>query len=326
MPGDAPNVPSAMEDAQAQIALERERAKLNADRAAADKAAADAEQAQKVAKATGQQETGYNAALEYAGKQTGNRGYDQGLVDQYGVGDIFKTELDRVKGGLAEDDIRPQFGEKTLYDDAVATGTDKYRTDLSRQFDQFAGDGFSSQAFSDTADDDILNSILGTQYGDVLSKIDASKARGTLNDSGYAKAIQKLEEQKKAGGAQIQNLGQGVLSGYRNQLDTTAGNSRAKLGNASFDNPFDIGGVQSQLDSLRGNLSGRLEGDLYNATSGQSFFDPSSILSYGSSSQGMFNPSKQGAIGGDNPLLTAFTDKNKTGNNPLSTTGNNGAF
>jgi len=326
MPGDAPNIPSAQEEAQAQIALERERAKLDADRAAADRQRAEADKADKIAKATGKQAAGYEGAVSYGNTQAANRGYDQQLVDQYGVGNLYRSELDRVRRGFAEDDTNPMYGERTLFDDAVSQGTNRYRNDLNKQFDQFAGDGFSSQMFADTADDSILESILGSQYGDVMSQIDASRARGTLNDTGYNKALQKLNQQKLSGRSQIEDLGRGVLSGYRSQLDTLAGNERNKIGAADFNRGYDVNSAQGRLSSLRDSLSGRMEGDIYRATDGQSFFDPSSILSYGATQQGFFNPSKQAGVGGDNPLLNAFTDQKKPSSNPLDTGLGNGAF
>lgn len=326
MPGGQPNVPSAMEEAQAQISLERERAKLAQEQSNADRARSDAEKAAKVTKATGKQQTNYDAAVDYGNKQTTNRGFDQGLVDQYGVGNMYRDELDRTRRGFQEDDTSALYGERTAYDDAVGQGTSRYRQDLGKQFDQFAGDGFSQNTFADTADDDILESILGGQYNDTLAQIDASKARGTLNDTGYSKALQKLNAQKLSGRSQIEDLGRGVLSGYRGQLDTLAGNERAKIGNAGFSNPYDVSGSQGRLNSLRDQLSGRLEGDVYRATEGQSFFDPSAIQSYGTTQQGFFNPSKKAAVGGENPLLDAFQDPNKSGTNPLSTSGSNGAF
>lgn len=325
MSGGGAKVPSAMEEAQAQIALERERAKLQADQSAAAKAAADAERAEKIAKAQSKQQAGYDNAVSYGGQQINARGLDQGLVDQYGVLDLFRSELDRKRQSFAEDDINPLYGESTAFADALAAGTNRYRNDLRNQFNAGAGD--VNSIFADTMDDSILDAILGTERGNVEAQINAARERGSLSNVGYNKALEKLAAQSKAARAELEDIGRGVLSGYRTNYSSTADTTRNQIGSAGFDNKFDVGGALSALNNLRSQLSGRLEGDIYRATEGQSFFNPNAILSYGQNLQGFFNPSKQAGVGETSPLLAAFIDPNKkSGTNTLTGAQNNGVF
>lgn len=320
---DGASIPSAMEEAEAQIALERERAKLEQDRRNADKAAADADYAAKVAKAGPKQQQEFDRALGFGNTQVGARGLDEGLVDQYGVLDLFRSTLEGNRSRLAEDDATPVLGENTAFLDALGIGQNRYRNDLRRDYDTAAGD--SNLHFADTMDDSILASILGEQEGNVMAQINAARDRGTLNEAGYGKALERFNSQKRSGNAQLQDLGRGVLSGYRSQYDTAVGTGRNKIGSAGFDNPFDTSSAVGALGSLRSSLSGRLGDDLYRATDGQSFFDPNAIIGHGASMQGFFNPSKKTGIGGDNELLASFIDPKKTGST-LTSAGSNGVF
>lgn len=325
MSGDGNRVPSATEEAQAQLMLMREQAKLDADKAAAQKAAADAERAQKVAKATGTQQQRYDSAVGYGNQQVGARGLDQGLVDEYGILDLYRSELDRKRGTFAEDDTNPLFGENTILSDVLSQGTNRYRGDVRNQFEQQAGN--AETHFGDTMDDQILEAILGSQRSDIEAQVNAARDRGTLNQTGYNKALERLNQQSLAARSELQDLGMGVLSGYRDQFKTKFDNTLGDINNLDLTRRFDTGSALQGLQSLRDSLGGRLEGDLYRATSGQSFFDPNSIISYGSGMQGFYNPSQKApSVGGDPSLLSAFVDPKKKPGTTLTGTQGTGVF
>lgn len=310
-----PPAPSPMEEARAQMELERMRAQLAAEEAARKEAQAAAERQARIDKARGIQTQAYNQASEYADLQNRARGFDQGLVDQYGLIDLFMNELNNARLGIAEDDLNPmaQYNTKTWYKDALNTAQGTYRGDLRRQLNDIASEDFAYNVFADDADDLILQAILGQQRADAQAQLDAARARGQLNDVGYNRALQQLGQQEKSGMADLQDLGLGVLSGYRDDLFGMRNDMLDRINTASFDNPLSFDTFQNRLRQRQSDLFGRLEGDLYRATSGQSFFDPSSIISSSGAVQGYYNPTTQTSTGtkslgaGGNPLLDAFT-------------------
>lgn len=314
--GSSPPPPaSPMEEARAQMELERMRAQLAAEEAARKEAQAAAERQARIDKARGIQTQAYNQASGYADLQNRARGFDQGLVDQYGLIDLFMNELNNARLGIAEDDLNPmaQYNTKTWYNDALNTAQGTYRGDLRRQLNDIAGEDFAYNVFADDADDLILQAILGQQRTDAQAQLDAARARGQLNDVGYNRALQQLSQQEKSGMADLQDLGLGVLSGYRDDLFGMRNDMLDRINTASFDNPLSFDTFQNRLGQRQSDLFGRLEGDLYRATSGQSFFDPSSIISTSGAVQGYYNPTTQTSTGtkslgaGGNPLLDAFT-------------------
>lgn len=326
--GSPPKQPSPMEEANAQMELERARARMDQERADREAARVAAEKQAKIEKARGIQSNAYNSAIGYGSQQVGARGYDQGLVDKYGLLNLYGSAIDQTRNTIAEDDLNPIYNTTTAFNDALGTAQGTYRGDLKRQLNDITGSNFSYDTFADTADDEILNAILGQGRQDALATIDAAKARGQLNDVGYGRALTGLDQQAQSASADLQDLGLGVLSGYRKDLDALRNTQLTDIGSADFSNPLDFSGYQSRVNDTVNSLRGRLSGDIYRATNDQSFFDPSSLISKSGAIQGYYNPTSTPtptsatAGAGNNPLLDVFKTQDEQKKNPVA----NGVF
>lgn len=327
-----PPQPSPMSEAQAQIELERARAQLQREAEERAAAQAAAERQARIDKARAIQAQAYNQAMGYGDLQVDARGYDRGLVDQYGLLDLYLNTIDTQRLGIAEDDLNPMasYNTRTAFNDALETALGTYRGDLNRQLNQYAPDDFAYTIFSDASDDSILQMILDQSRADAQAQIDAAKARGQLNDAGYTRALQQLGNQGQSAWADLQDLGGGVLSGYRDQLDALRSGMADKIGSADFGNPLSFDNWLSRLEQTKSDLTGRMQGDIFRATQGQSFFDPNTIISQSGALQGYFNPTvsvtKQ-SPGLANPLLDAFTTDEQKKQQPQTGTGSsNGVF
>lgn len=322
-----PPPPSPMEEARAQMELDRSRAEIAAQEQARKDALAAQERSARIDKARGLGNQAFNSAQSFGSQQVGARGFDQGLVDQYGLLDLFNSAVDRTRMGIAEDDLNPMasYNLNTMFNDALNTARGTYRGDLTRQFNEVAPEDFAFNTFQDTADDAILQDILGSRRNDALAQIDMAKSRGQLNDVGYARALSQLDQQGQSAMADLQDLGGGILSGYRDQLGALRDNQLTKINSADFNNPLNFDTFTNRLNQTTNDLNNRMAGDLFRATNGQSFFDPSTIISGSGAIQGFFNPTsgntKQTA-GVTNPLLDAFTNQETQKKN----TGANGVF
>jgi len=316
-----PPPPDPMAEARAQMALEESRRAAEAARERERLEREARERQERIDKARGLQQQAYQTALGYLDQQIGARGFDQGLVNQYGLLDLYTNALDQVRMGIAEDDLTPMnaYNTRTLFNDAYNTAVGTYRGDLTRQLNQLAPEDFGYTTFADSADDSILQAILDNARSDALAQIDAARARGQLNDVGYQRALAQLDKQKEAAWGDLQDLGLGVLSGYRDQLGSMREDMLGRISNAGFDNPLSFDAFSNRLSQTINDLTGRMQGDIYRATQGQSFFDPSSIISGAGALQGYYNPAsaqpRAAGVGAgatsDNPLLMAFTDDAK---------------
>lgn len=308
-----PPAPSPMEEAQAQMELERQRAALEQQAAERARQQEAAERQARIDKARGVQTQAYNSALDYGNQQVGARGYNSGLADQYGLLDLYTSAIDNARMGIQEDDLNPMasYNTRTAFNDALETALGTYRGDLTRQLNDVTGENFGYNTFADTADDSILQSILDQGRADSMAQIDQARARGQLNDAGYNRALTGLDTQGESAMADLQDLGLGVLSGYRDQLGSLRSGALDNIGKTDFSNPFDFGSYNERVGNTVNDLTGRMRGDIFRATEGQSFFDPSTIISSAGALQGFYNPTSAPTTPGadpSNPLLNAFTD------------------
>lgn len=273
-------------------------------------------------------EEAYQRALGYGGQQVASRGYQQPLVDQYGVLDLYKEMIDRQKGTIdpSHSDPYSMYSRDTFFNDAVTDATGRYRADQRNTLNSAYGEGFEQQAFGDTADDALLQDILNQQRGDAQLIIDRSRARGSLNDSGYTRANKAIEDQNAAGMSSVQSLGGGVLADYRKQLGDTRSGALDRINTANFTSPYNVNNVVTQLGDLRNKFQSNMGNDLQRAVGGTSFFDPSVAISKGGQTQGTINPSRVNPEG--NPLFAAFQseDRKKTFGSNSGSTATTGAF
>lgn len=326
-----PPPPSPMAEAQAQIALENERARIAQEKAQRDQQIAAQEKQARIDKARGLGNQAYNAAYDYGGEQITGRGLDQQLADKYGVLNMYGSAVDRARLGIGEEDLNPMasYNTRSMFNDALDTAVGAYRGDMRRSIYDTAGDGFEYNAFGDTADDAILQSILDSRRGDALASIDQARARGQLNDVGYTRAMSQLDQQAQAGMADLQDLGMGVLTGYRDDLRGLRDNEINRVNMLDFTTPYNSDVFGTRLNDRKNDLTNRLQGDIFRTVQDQSFFDPSKIISTSGAIQGFYNPTTAGnklATGTqtNNPLLDAFTQTNNQ--NKTAAGSNNGVF
>ena len=322
--GSPPPPASPMQEANATASLERTRAEIAAEKEARAKSITDAAYADRVQKAVGKQRDAYQYTQDYMPTQLGARGIDAQRAEQYKVNDMYNMDINKQRGSIAEDNINPydSYNTKTAFNDALGIANSTYQSDLKKGIRAGAGDGFEYQMFADTADDDFLSQILGTRQSDAQAQIDMAKSRGQLNDGGYARAQTSLGEQSMSSMADLQDLGLGVLSGYRDNLRTMRDDELNRVSTFGLQDDYNLDVFNDRLSTTKNDLSGRLQGDLFRAVDGQSFFDPNKIISGAGAMQGYYNPTTPGAAptAATNPLLDQFK---KT---PAASGSNNGVF
>lgn len=342
--GGSPPPPNPMAEARAQAMLEELRARLEQEKEARRREQEKLDYEEKVRKAAPKQSQAFDYAMGFDEEQIKGRGIDQALAEKYGLGDLFTSAVERARMGIAEDDLNPMasYALQTMFGDALDTARGSYRGDLRRMLGDLSPEGFEYDRFQDTADDDILEAILGSRRQDALAAIEQAKARGQLNDTGYTRALEKLEEQAQGGMADLQDIGLGILSGYRSDLSGLRESELDRIGLVNFVDPYNFDTYRTRLENRYNDLNNRLRGDLYRATEGQTFFDPSSIISKSGALQGFYNPSAGPAAGdagplvgggggsladaGGNPLMQAFKDQNKKRSSSNFNLGGNGVF
>jgi hypothetical protein len=291
---------------QAEQAKREEQARNDAAAEQSRQVAAQAEQKRVADIQASQQRVGgaYNSALDYGKNKLRAKGVDPDS-DPYGVMNLYRSSLDRARAGAPEMVADPNsLFSTTLLDDAMNEARGTQRSNYGRQVKSTFGDDYGRSQFGDTMDDAILQSILDTQKGEANTNLDRALARGTINEIGRSSAGREVDNMTKMGLAKANTLGDTVLGGYRTQLDEAVGKSRGHATDWDFGDTFDIGKEKGGIESLKGSLSGRLEGDILNALSGQKFYDPDILLGKAGAASGITNVSGLGgtSTGGQQPF------------------------
>lgn len=320
--GGGPTPPSAMEEARAQQSLDESRARNEeASRIAAEQRETVARTGRE-AKASTQQGQTYDNAYGQFGDFSA--GYNAGDLDRYGVKSAYTNALDNTRAGWGSEDANTYINAQNKFDDAIGQGTKTRRMGLNQGWQDIYGQNYANNAFTDSMDDNLINSIMGQRGEDAMAQITASRDRGQLNDGGYNRALSEYENQQKVARSDLDKIGQGILSGYRGQADAYNTKQLDTIGGLGFNDRFTNEGALSGLDMLVSRLGGQLEGDFYGAVQGQNFFDPNSAITKAGSLQGYYNPTSAPASAGTNP--TASNKLGTVGYDDKRTASTNGVF
>lgn len=184
--------------------------------------------------------------------------------------------------------------------DAFASGIDNAekvrRANLTGQVNTRFAPGFEKSLISDTADDNIINSILGTQRNNAQQQIDFNRKRGVLNDAGYATVENELGGQEGAARSTLTNIGDSILGKKRQDLLNIRGDAGNAASAYSFGSPEpDIGSYYKQAQDKASSGLGDLEGSIRSALGSTSLFDVPTLLQKGGTAQGPINLTTAGA-------------------------------
>jgi len=232
--------------------------------------------------------TGRNVAAQYFADR--GQGYDENTIQRI---------INSITATVPDLDPNP---EKYFNDEAVGRSVETIaqgtRDKLTNQMQGSFAPGFESTLIPDTADDSIIQSILGEQRAGAQKVLDFNKARGLLNDTGYSTAQTALEGQGTAGYNTLSQIGESILGKSRSAL----GDIRGEAGSAI--SGYNYGGTEPNIGDYFGraqskaaaDLSG-IEGSIRGAVGTTNVFDAPLALQAGGTMQGPINLTTAGPGG-----------------------------
>jgi len=306
-----PPAPDPQLEAKAQMDLEDHRAKLQADALAVeDKKKAD-KLAQDKIDFQGRVGGAYGLAKDYGTSKLRT----MGINDDYGIMSAYENALNKAKGNIPDLDPSPgTYLGTDLWENTVGDIRTQNRNKLTRGYETEVPTDFANTYIPDTADDALIESIIGGQYNEASDYIKRAKDRGTLNDVGYGTASTALANQRAGAIARGNELGLGVLETGRTGLKDIDKQARQGITNWDFGTEFDPGTWSGKIKAGANTFTGGLEGKLRNAFGSTEFFDPESFIAKGGKAQGAINP-------GATALQDAISEEEKR-----RTAGSVGAF
>lgn len=311
---EAPKTYSPQEQAMAQIMVDNASAQ-RAERAAAEQRAREkAEKDADIARTAGDNNRLYSQGTAYGTQRSGNLGYD----DTYGLLDTYNRELNSVKARVPQQsgDVGSYYDYDNLWSKATNEVQSAQQMKLDNQFRNLTPVGWERNYFADTSDDDILDAILGEQYGSTFDTIDAARARGQLSSGGFDNTLRGLDQKKLAARAQLEDIGLGVLGGYRDELDSIRDDYSDQIGNYKLGQNIDLSQFTSAIDERKNSLMQRLKGDIYRQLGDTQLFSADSLMAKGGSAAGVSN----------NPLRNAFRNVGSNALEPERSSGTTGVF
>jgi hypothetical protein len=224
--------------------------------------------------------SGKNAA--YQGALTGGTSKLTGLGlapgDDYGVYDQFTNRINTANQSLTPGADYSGAFSPTILDELLGSARTGQRNKYNTQFSSQISPYFGEDQFGSTSDDAILSSILDQQYGDAMTDLEASRARGSTNQATYDRALRDLDRSKATANTDLQNTGRGVLESIRGDIGTRRQAALDQAANWDFGTAYDPSAEAERIRKYAGERRSGLEGELRGAVGGKEFFDINSIL------------------------------------------------
>lgn len=248
------------------------------------------------------------------------RQFSQAGLDAADYEDRIAAALDLAQSGIGyEAGATPMFGSD-IGTNLIGDLRNEQIKQFERGINEFAPEGFEQTAFASTADDAIIDAILGEQFSEASDAIMRARDRGTLNDAGFRYAMDNLNTQRAGANSRLQGIGGGILEGYRGELSGIVNNARTGASGFDFGDTFDPDTYRTQLETRQGELSGGLEGAIRNAIGGEQFFNTSDLIQKGGIGQGATNN------GANAPALAAALSNRKKQEEEQRGLGTQGSF
>lgn len=313
----APPPPDPMREAEAREWEAKQQFERDERRRIAEKAEADRQAAEKLQKWQTGRSGAREAATRYGRQQLAARGMEN---DPYGIMAAYNNQLDFNNSRLQDLDAYDSAFGTSVWDEVYNNQRGIQRGQINRTLDQAIAEDIADTRFTGTADDSILDAILGTQYGEAETDLLNAKNRGQLNDAAYQRALTSLGGKKSSARSELEDIGGGVLAGYRTDVGSQRRRLEDRVTNWDFGDTFDVDSERTKFDALLNEKSGRMEGDIRRAIGDRRFFDTNTLIGQANAAGGAQNAGTITPTTGNNALYSVFQDQEERNS------GNQGAF
>lgn len=250
-------------------------------------------------------------AQENIAREFSRRGLD---VADYQA-DLVDPRLASIEASIPADAVNfDQYLPANLGATIIGDEEGRRRGQFSNQISGRFGTGFENTLLPNTADDDIIGSLLDDRFMRAQTSLDRALQRGDLSAFGYQNAYRDLQSQRDAGMSLLTSLGDANIDANRQALRGRVGEISTAAGNYSLGDTFDLGAQLDTVDQRAQQQQEGLRGGLLRSLGGTAIFNPGESLNVGGASQGF--------VAGGRPEDTART-RDRTARRGV---GNTGAF
>jgi hypothetical protein len=195
------------------------------------------------------------------------------------------VERENVRLGpdITESQFRTVFDDPNLGQAILGEEESLRRQSFGEEIEQaFPGGVFQS------LDDDIISSIVGERQGPAQEQISRFGARGNLNPTGGQTANLFIQGQVPEARRRVEEIGSGVLGGYRGDIGEIRGRAEEQAGGYKLgEGLFDVAPFSEERGGLIEERQGTLGTDVRGAIGDDPLFDVTGALRAGGRRQGV---------------------------------------
>jgi len=204
---------------------------------------------------------------------------------------IIENEFSRVRSTIPStaEDVSSYFTPE-LIDTTLNREQENRRTRYGQKVNEYFTPSYATGKWAGTADDALIDTILGEAGGSAQSAVERARARGQLDETGYNAAQNRLNTATTTGRSRAQALGGGVLERYRGELSGIGDEARTGASQYNLGGTFDPTSYTQKAEGKYGEQQGTFEGDVRGAIgdAGQ-FYNTGDIIGFGAREQGAQN-------------------------------------
>lgn len=281
--GSAPKDNSA-EVARIEAEAAREQREAEARAAEEARVRKEQEEAAKLADFENRLGNAFNTGVSGAERYFQSRGVDPSLYSA----DILE-EANQRRGSVPQ--LAGEVGSyfSGLGEEVYQSLTDALRGRTQRTLNEIAPEGFARSRITDTADDDIIASILAEQRGDAENYASRLRDRGVITDTGLSAALEDIGKQANRGQFTLSELGSGILEGGRGGALDIANRGRSRASTLDLGDTFDpYAQTGTELNNYFTDFLTNL-GDRFRAQAPTDLFDVSGLPVLAGAAQGAGN-------------------------------------
>lgn len=237
------------------------------------------------------------ANLRRSNEQIGRQGLagaenffrDRG-VDPGGFRGNIQSAIQRVLGGLKPDEAANIGMFENLGEDVFNQIQDRGRTAATGQVNRLFQPNFETTNIDDAFDDAIIGTLEGEQYNEAKNYLDNLLNRGVINNTGYQAGLGNIDKQRGSVRLQLQDIGNDILAGGRQQLTDIGNRARTAASNLGVGQVFDAqpfaASMSKALESFRSTLDPAFRTQI---GAGKNLFDTSKLANIAGMAQGAGN-------------------------------------
>lgn len=281
--GSAPKDNSA-EVARIEAEAAREQREAEARAAEEARVRKEQEEAAKLADFENRLGNAFNTGVSGAERYFQSRGVDPSLYSA----DILE-EANQRRGSVPQ--LAGEVGSyfSGLGEEVYQSLTDALRGRTQRTLNEIAPEGFARSRITDTADDDIIASILAEQRGDAENYASRLRDRGVITDTGLSAALEDIGKQANRGQFTLSELGSGILEGGRGGALDIVNRGRSRASTLDLGDTFDpYAQTGTELNNYFTDFLTNL-GDRFRAQAPTDLFDVSGLPVLAGAAQGAGN-------------------------------------